>query len=77
MNKQMVVRPCPKCHIEKKMTKHHVFPKRHFGTKDNKKVFLLCRDCHDKLERLIPFEVMPKEFYPAVIKAFLLMEESK
>ena len=72
------VRPCPKCKKEKKMTRHHIFPIRHFGKEGNNKVFLLCRDCHDKLEHYcIPQELMPKEFYPAVIPMFLAMEFDK
>jgi transcription elongation factor Elf1 len=73
-----LVRPCPKCKEEKIMTKHHIYPIRFFGKKDNTKRFLLCRECHDCLERHIPLhQIMPKEFYPAVIEMFLNMEEPK
>ena len=72
----VIVRPCPKCKTEKKMTKHHVFPVRHFGRgKHNQKFFLLCRACHDDLEKLIPYQVMPRAFYTAIIKVFIIMEK--
>ena len=70
-------RPCPKCKVEKMLTRHHVYPVRHFGRKDNKEVFLLCRKCHDALEKLIPFERMVRDFYPVIIQSFLLMKEKK
>ena len=73
-----IVRPCPKCKEEKVMTRHHIYPIRFFGKEDNKERFLLCRECHTDLEKYIPnYQVMPKEFYPAVIQMFLTMEVSK
>ena len=45
------MRICPACLEQKEMTKHHVYPKRHFGK--NAMIFELCRACHDKLEKYI------------------------
>ena len=46
---------CPKCHRIKHLTKHHTCPKRFFGGKRNKTTLLLCRECHDEIERIIPY----------------------
>ena len=46
--------PCPCCGKEAPMTRHHILPRRHFGRKNNREVFLLCRSCHNALERRIP-----------------------
>ena len=74
MTRTTIVKECPKCKIEKRMTRHHVFPRRHFG--NSREIFLLCRDCHDKLEHYcIPHELMPREFYPAALKMFLTYME--
>ena len=60
---------CPKCGVVKKLTKHHVLPKRHFGAKGKK--FFLCRKCHDELEKLIPYKKMKNIFYYKIIVEFL------
>ena len=71
-------RPCPACGVEQMLQRHHTYPVRHFGKKDNKEVFLLCQKCHSDLEKLIPLERMVKEFYPVIIQSFLLlMKEEK
>jgi 5-methylcytosine-specific restriction endonuclease McrA len=76
MSNGYIVRPCPKCRAELPMTRHHIYPKRHFGGGGGKDIFLLCRDCHDELERWIPqHQVMPREFYPAIIYAFTNQKE--
>ena len=49
---------CPKCKRPKKLTRHHVYPKRFFRKK-RPTVLYLCRKCHDKLELQIP--VYPKQ----------------
>jgi len=47
---------CPVCSQEYSKvnirTRHHVLPKRFF--RDKGRLFELCRNCHDKLEKLIP-----------------------
>lgn len=61
---------CPKCKKLKYLTRHHVFPVRHYGRK-SKHFFYLCRACHDLLEEMIPFEQQAHSFYKEVIVRFL------
>lgn len=61
---------CKKCKKHKKLTKHHIFPSRHFKRRNNHFEFL-CRECHDDLETLIPYRKMERWFYPFILKAFL------
>lgn len=61
---------CPGCHEQKQPTKHHVFPRRHFGRKSNNNILKLCKQCHQDLEKMIPYEKMPREFYREVINEF-------
>jgi len=63
-------RKCPKCGCLRFMSRHHIYPRRHFGRKSNH-ILLLCRPCHNKLELLIPYRKMPKEFYIRVVENFL------
>ena len=67
---------CPKCHERTRKTSHHVYPRRIFGRDKKLRAvrLLLCRTCHDELERLIPFEEQPLEFYTNVIFTFLNYE---
>lgn len=61
---------CPKCFRYLKLTKHHVLPRRFFG--ENSSKLLICRDCHSKLEMMIPVhEQQPPDFYREVITKFL------
>lgn len=72
MAKAKIVCECPKCGEEKPMTRHHVYPKRFFGTRYSNSLYLLCRECHNELEKYIPQqELMPKAFYLAIIEVFL------
>lgn len=65
---------CPKCRQNKHLTKHHVFPRRHFGRGNkNKTVVRICRECHDELEELIPYERQPIAFYPHIVNVFLAL----
>ena len=66
------VSPCPKCRKVKPLTKHHLFPRRFFGRKNNSHTFDLCRDCHDDLEELIPqHQRLPRDDYPLILLKFL------
>lgn len=51
-------RICEKCNKkglpENEITRHHIQPKRFFKGKG--KIALLCRRCHDILEKLIPYK---------------------
>jgi len=55
------------------MTKHHIYPKRFFGTKGPKQP--LCRQCHDEIERMIPFKLkLTKEDYRNILEDFLILK---
>lgn len=65
---------CPKCHRCRPLTRHHVYPRRHrhHWHKWQQKTFVyICRECHDRLELLIPIPIQPPSFYTAVIEYFL------
>ena len=63
---------CPKCRERRKMTLHHIRPKRFYGKKGNHMTFLLCRSCHDDLERLIPqHRRLTKDQYIIITLRFL------
>ena len=51
--KLLLQEACPVCGKRKKLTRHHIFPRRWFGKKNNNDIYLLCRDCHRKLEKKI------------------------
>ena len=70
MHKQI----CPKCGYFRFMSSHHIYPRRYFGKGNkNNNILLICRFCHDKLEILIPFKKMSKEFYEQVVKKFPIL----
>ena len=60
---------CPKCGLERPLTKHHIYPARFFGR--GGETILFCRECHDTLEKLIPFERQSDSFYPKILEVFL------
>jgi hypothetical protein len=62
---------CPKCKFPRWLTKHHIYPVRHYGRKGNNDILLLCRACHDKIEKIIPFERRKKSFYTHIVEFFL------
>jgi hypothetical protein len=41
---------CLKCNTGEKIQKHHVFPKFHFGYRNNWHTVPLCDKCHRKIE---------------------------
>ena len=59
---------CPKCQEIKIGTRHHLFPKRHFN---DPTILYLCRKCHDKIERMIPFRKKDKGVYIKITRQFL------
>ena len=69
---------CPKCMRPRPLQKHHIFPVRFFGKKDNGYNRLyLCAECHLAVERLIPqHRKLTKEQYIEIHKAFLKGEEN-
>lgn len=61
---------CPKCLEIKRLTKHHIFPKRFFGENDN--VLYICRECHNSIENIIPLGYsLSKEIYLNLTRQFL------
>ena len=65
---------CPKCRRFKRLTRHHIQPLRWFGHSD--RIIRICRDCHNSIELLIPFEKQPVKFYYQIVKIFLQGGES-
>ena len=67
---------CEKCQKRKRLTNHHLYPKRFFG--EIGPIKRLCRECHDLLETFIPTStVMPKYFYEEIYDNFLRETFSK
>lgn len=63
---------CPKCGVVKPLTRHHILPKRLFGSQGNRDIFLLCRECHSELELLIPLRTKKEDiFYYQIVFKFL------
>jgi len=62
---------CPKCIEITQLTRHHIFPLRHYPRQRKPVCLYLCRNCHSDLERKIPFKKMARDFYVAVVKNFL------
>ena len=61
---------CPKCFTIKKLTAHHCYPKRFFGSNDSR--LYLCRCCHDIIEKRLPKNrQLTKEEYIDIHKAWL------
>lgn len=61
---------CLKCGEFKLLTRHHVLPKRHYG--HNKHIVLLCRKCHNRIEKQIPEGRIPRRFYYSIYITFML-----
>ena len=60
---------CLKCKKNKRLSRHHVLPLRHYG--ENNSIILLCFDCHREIEKLIPRGKRSKQFYRKLTKDFL------
>jgi hypothetical protein len=60
---------CAKCGAKNNLTRHHIYPQRYFP--HSRRVVILCRDCHTRLERLIPKEVKALYEYEAILVRFL------
>jgi len=62
---------CPKCTQNSLLTRHHIKPKRFFGN-NNQEILMICRNCHNDLEKLIPQkEKMQDSFYITIVDLFL------
>ena len=63
---------CPKCLKCKPLTRHHILPKRFFNVPSSIPILHLCRKCHDKIERLIPYHrKLNREDYIEIARNFL------
>ena len=60
---------CKKCGKFKHLTRHHLLPQRWWQGRG--RIKRLCRDCHNKIELLIPFQKMPVRFYFQVFRYFI------
>jgi len=40
----------------REIEKHHAFPVRFFGRKNNRSIINLCADCHREIESLLPYD---------------------
>lgn len=66
---------CERCGHKGYVEKHHKYPRRFFGDKNNPERVKLCEPCHrgeQGIERLIPVEEeQPKEWYDKLTDHFL------
>jgi hypothetical protein len=62
---------CPKCLQIRQRSRHHIFPVRHFGRKNNNTILYLCQECHQHLETFIPPQRKSRLFYIEVVQQFL------
>lgn len=61
---------CPCCDFVGILTRHHLYPKRHYGRHFSKSLFILCRACHNELETYIPQHRMQHGFYSQIVYIF-------
>ena len=68
---------CPKCCEVRNLTDHHVCPVRFFGKDDdeNQTKLLICRDCHDLIDKLIEVPKMKREDYFKITQQWLRGQE--
>lgn len=62
---------CPVCRADKFLTRHHVYPKRHYGRENNRTIFRLCRECHNALEERIPEHKIRDNQYVQILLNFI------
>ena len=64
---------CPRCLHIRCLSKHHAFPKRFFGNgSSNQSVLFLCGECHEDIEKIIPYSFrLSKEQYLELHSYFL------
>ena len=63
---------CPRCFQMKTLTRHHIYPRRFFGSKSNRASIMLCRTCHNELELIIPIhEQKEKHWYVKILANWL------
>jgi hypothetical protein len=54
---------CAKCGEHRWVNQHHIYPREHFGAKNNKETVQLCLDCHVDIHQELPKEKQSKAFY--------------
>lgn len=63
---------CPVCLYLRDLTRHHIYPRRFFGTPKNSPVLHLCRSCHNRIEELLPrHDKLTKREYLQITREFL------
>lgn len=62
-------RKCHACGKDRKMTKHHILPKRHFKCHIT---ILLCQECHNELEKILPQDKRHYLVYVQYLIKFLI-----
>lgn len=63
---------CLKCRQKKILTRHHILPRRFYGSPPDAPILLICRSCHDDLEILIPQQPkMERHQYWIILFQFL------
>jgi len=62
---------CDKCGENKWINKHHIYPREHFGNKENNETVKLCLDCHSDIHSLLPKEKKEKSFYKEFTVKFI------
>ena len=53
--KRCLVGICPACLNYRRLTTHHLWPKRVYGRRGNDATITLCSKCHEALERVMPY----------------------
>lgn len=68
---------CPVCGKKKRLTTHHILPRRFFGREPY--IYRLCRECHDELElKWIPTcPILEPSMYWDLLEQFLIFHEVK
>ena len=68
----MCVILCAKCLRIRESSKHHLLPRRFFGSNQNSPLLFLCRECHNDLEDQIPQHVkLDRDEYFQIAVEFL------
>ncbi len=62
---------CERCKEHRYINRHHIYPRKFFGTKENDEVVKLCLLCHAEIHDLLPKEKQEKSFYKSFTMKFL------
>ncbi|MFH0840885.1 MAG: hypothetical protein V1865_02810 [bacterium] len=72
----MRIGKCLKCRHIRRLQKHHIYPRRHFGNgKQNKKTLELCNECHLEIDRTILLAEAERETNGLLVKQELYFYE--